>query len=146
MRLLRFCTVPPLSIWPVPSTITPLSLSANGRKPVPRSVTVPLLSRNPSMAPVLVVPQPAIWPRLLIAVTMVTCRPPSVPRTVTVPFCHSTACSVPLASRQLPMIWLLLLIASAAHEVNPLGSGRLVMVPLLYTQGCEPVPLVLCEE
>src|SRR6516164_3635149 len=48
IRVLRFCTVPPLSMYG-PPTITPLSLIAAGMK-LPRSVILPLLKRNPSVA------------------------------------------------------------------------------------------------
>src|SRR6516162_3084867 len=48
IRVLRFCTVPPLSRYG-PPTITPLSLIAAGMK-LPRSVILPLLKRNPSVA------------------------------------------------------------------------------------------------
>src|SRR5262245_64509694 len=90
MRLLRFCTVPPVSIEG-PPTITPLSLIAAGRK-LPRLVMVPLLYMNPVVVP----PEntvPAICPLLLIATACVNDQVPGgprVPRSVTAPDRKST--------------------------------------------------------
>src|SRR5215469_3319490 len=121
--------------------ITPLSLTAAGKKLLPRSVIVPLLHKNPWSASVLVCAQPTTWPRLLIAAAL-ACGPPKVPRSVAVPFCHSTACSSLLVSSQLPAIWLVLLIALAPQPAAPgvkvLGSGSWATLPLLSRQAWLP--------
>src|SRR5215472_11283627 len=89
MRLLRFCSVPPLSTNG-PPTIAPLSLTAAGEKLGPRSVIVPLLHKNPSSVPVLVSDVPTTWPLPLIAVPLLP-TPPRVGSTVGVSLVHTSA-------------------------------------------------------
>src|SRR5713101_119307 len=137
MRLLRSCTVPPLSIK-CPPTITALSLIAVGKK-VLRLVIVPLLYTNA----VPVAAEPAIWPVLFIDRASTFARSPmlpTLPRSATVPLLHSTRSPLPFASAQMPAIWPMLLIARASQPeaAKLLGSGRLVIVPLLYRKGRKP--------
>src|SRR5215472_17526643 len=117
MRVLRFCNVP-LLLTNCPPTITPLSLTAAGKKLGPRSVIVPLLHKNPSSAPALVSDVPTTWPLLLIAVPLLA-TPPRVGSTVGVPLVHTTA-SPPALWKQLPRTWPLLLIATAAGRFGPM--------------------------
>src|SRR5215472_7488058 len=117
MRLLRFCSVPPLSTNG-PPTIAPLSLTAAGEMLGPRSVIVPLLHKNPSSAPVLVSDVPTTWPLLLMAVPLLA-TPPSVGSTVGVPLVHTTAMP-PALWKQLPRTWPLSLIATAAGRFGPM--------------------------
>src|SRR6516162_10206978 len=124
IRLLRFWNVPllqiqaPLPDWP---TITPwlLIASPTGSSPkVPRSIILPPLHKNTSVASLAVCAQPVTWPRLLIAYAALWV-PPSVPRSVIAPLAHSTACELPLALSEAPTTWWLLLIPLALLKVPP---------------------------